>query len=68
MPRKIQDYKAELIELGFTAIRRREGSHRVWKHPKLRNTIVITFGDGKDTPPYLEQQLKKAREILESNE
>ena len=43
MPRKIREYKVELDELGFREIRRDRGSHRVWKHGKLRNGIVIAF-------------------------
>ncbi len=65
MPRKIREYKVELDELGFREIRRDRGSHRVWKHRKLRNAIAIAFKDGEDVPPYLEKQLKKARRQLE---
>jgi predicted RNA binding protein YcfA (HicA-like mRNA interferase family) len=68
MPRKIRDYKAELIDLGFAKQPRRgKGSHQVWKHPILRNAIVIAFKDGEDVPPYLEKQLQKARQQLESD-
>lgn len=68
MARKIRDYKADLAALGFTEQSRRgKGSHRVWKHPKLRESIVIAFKDGEDVPLYLEQQLKKARKQLEAD-
>jgi len=52
MSRKIRDYKADLVALGFTEQPRRgKGSHRVW-NPKLRENIVIAFKDGEDVPPY----------------
>jgi predicted RNA binding protein YcfA (HicA-like mRNA interferase family) len=67
MPRKIREYKAELLALGFTEQSRRgKGSHRVWKHPKLRDFIVIAYQDGEDVPLYLEQQLKKACKQLDA--
>jgi predicted RNA binding protein YcfA (HicA-like mRNA interferase family) len=67
VPRKIRDYKADLLALGFNEQPRRgKGSHHVWKHPNLRDLIVIAFKDGEDVPPYLEQQLKRARQKLES--
>lgn len=65
MPRKIRAFKAELLELGFREARKGKGSHRVWKHPRLTNAIVISFKDGADVPVYLEQQLRKARKQLE---
>ena len=67
MPRKIRDFKAELINLGFT-LRQGKGSHQNWKHPKIRLVITIAFKDGADVPMYLEQQLRKIRRQLEENE
>jgi len=64
MPRKIRDYKAELIRLGFVQ-RRGKGSHQNWKHPQLQLLITIAFKDGEDTPLYLEKLLKRAIEELE---
>ncbi|NJO42576.1 MAG: type II toxin-antitoxin system HicA family toxin [Cyanobacteria bacterium RU_5_0] len=66
MPRKIRDLKADLIRLGF-AERNGKGSHRNWKHPRLRFIITIAFEDGDDVPRYLEQLLKRAIRELESN-
>jgi predicted RNA binding protein YcfA (HicA-like mRNA interferase family) len=65
MPRKIRDYKAELIRLGFVQ-RRGKGSHQNWKHPQLQLLITIAFKDGEDTPLYLEKLLKRAIEELET--
>jgi predicted RNA binding protein YcfA (HicA-like mRNA interferase family) len=64
MPRKIRDYKAELIKLGFVQ-RRGKGSHQNWKHPQLQLLITIVFKDGEDTPLYLEKLLTRAIEELE---
>ncbi|WP_199249257.1 type II toxin-antitoxin system HicA family toxin [[Phormidium] sp. ETS-05] len=66
MPRKIRDYKAELIKLGFVQ-RRGKGSHENWKHPQLQLLITIAFKDGEDTPLYLEKLLKQAIQELEAS-
>lgn len=65
MPRKIRDYKAELIKLGFVQ-RRGKGSHENWKHPQLQLLITIAFKDGEDAPLYLEKLLKQAIRELET--
>ncbi|MEG5136579.1 MULTISPECIES: type II toxin-antitoxin system HicA family toxin [unclassified Microcoleus] len=65
MPRKIRDYKAELIRLGFVQ-RRGKGSHQNWKHSQLQLLITIAFKDGEDTPLYLEKLLKQAIQELET--
>ncbi|OCR01346.1 hypothetical protein BCD67_23105 [Oscillatoriales cyanobacterium USR001] len=65
MPRKIREYKAELIRLGFGQ-RRGKGSHQNWKHPQLQQLITIAFKDGEDTPLYLEKLLKQAIQELET--
>ncbi len=60
MPRKVRDFKNELISLGFVQ-RRGKGSHKNWRHPQLQLLITIAFKDGDDdTPLYLEKLLKKA--------
>ncbi|MFB2876501.1 MULTISPECIES: type II toxin-antitoxin system HicA family toxin [Floridanema] len=64
MPRKIREYKAELIRLGFVQ-RRGKGSHQNWKHPQLQLLITIAFKDGEDTPLYLEKLLNQAIQELE---
>lgn len=67
MPRKIRDYKLELMALGFTP-RKGKGSHVNWKHPNLSLIITVAFKDGEDVPRYLEKQLEKAKKQLESEE
>jgi len=63
MPRKVRDFKNELLKLGFSR-RRGKGSHGNWKHPQLELLITIAFKDGDDTPLYLEKLLKKAIQEL----
>jgi predicted RNA binding protein YcfA (HicA-like mRNA interferase family) len=65
MPRKIRDYKAEIIKLGFVK-RQGKGSHANWKHPELPFVITIAFRDGEDVPRYLEKLLAQAKAILDS--
>jgi predicted RNA binding protein YcfA (HicA-like mRNA interferase family) len=65
MPRKIRDYKAEIIQLGFVK-RPGKGSHANWKHPELPLIITIAFRDGEDVPRYLEKLLAQAKAILDS--
>jgi predicted RNA binding protein YcfA (HicA-like mRNA interferase family) len=67
MPRKIRDYKADIIALGFTR-REGKGSHTNWKHPQLQRIITIAFRDAEDVPRYLEKQLKEAKRELEQLE
>ena len=63
MPRKIRDYRSDLIDLGFSK-RKGKGSHQNWKHPKLQLIITIAFQDGDDVPRYLEKLLIKAQTLL----
>jgi predicted RNA binding protein YcfA (HicA-like mRNA interferase family) len=63
MPRKIRDYRSDLIELGFSQ-RKGKGSHQNWKHPKLPLIITIAFQDGDDVPRYLEKLLTNAQTLL----
>ncbi len=63
MPRKIRDYRSDLIDLGFSK-RKGKGSHQNWKHPKLPLIITIAFQDGEDVPRYLEKLLLKAQTLL----
>jgi predicted RNA binding protein YcfA (HicA-like mRNA interferase family) len=67
MPRKIRDYKEEIIRLGFVE-RTGKGSHTNWKHPRLTQIITIAFRDGEDVPRYLEKKLKQVKAELEQSE
>lgn len=63
MPRKIRQFKKELMDLGFDW-RPGKGRHQVWNHPLLVNPIVIARKDGADVPDYLERDLKDAIQEL----
>jgi predicted RNA binding protein YcfA (HicA-like mRNA interferase family) len=65
MPRKVRQFKKELLDLGFDW-RPGKGRHQVWSHSRVNFQIVIARKDGDDTPDYLERQLKQALVQLES--
>ncbi|MBE9009592.1 type II toxin-antitoxin system HicA family toxin [Pseudanabaenaceae cyanobacterium LEGE 13415] len=67
MPRKIRDYKQEIIKLGFVE-RSGKGSHTNWKHPQLTQIVTIAFQDGEDVPRYLEKKLKQLKAELEQQD
>lgn len=67
MPRKIREYKAELISLGFSE-RKGKGSHANWKHPQLQLIITVVGKNGDDVPLYLEKLLQKAVVELEEQQ
>ncbi len=58
MPRKIREFKAQLVREGFVYLPKRgKGSHQRWRHPLIKKTLTIPGKDGSDVPPYLEKQL-----------
>jgi predicted RNA binding protein YcfA (HicA-like mRNA interferase family) len=58
MPRKIREFKAQILREGFVYLSKRgKGSHERWRHPLLRETLTIAGKDGDDVPRYLEKQL-----------
>jgi predicted RNA binding protein YcfA (HicA-like mRNA interferase family) len=60
MPRKIREFKAQILRSGFIYLPRRgKGSHERWRHPLLRKTLTIAGKDGDDVPRYLETQLER---------
>ncbi|MBD2093172.1 type II toxin-antitoxin system HicA family toxin [Microcoleus sp. FACHB-1515] len=67
MPRKIREVKAVLLKAGFTW-RPAKGSHSLWSHPRLAQSITIAGADGDDAPRYLEKQVSKAIRQLEEGE
>lgn len=67
MPKKVREIKRLLKQAGFEW-RPGKGSHSVWQHPKLSESIVIARKDGADAPKYLEQQVFDALERLEKME
>jgi predicted RNA binding protein YcfA (HicA-like mRNA interferase family) len=66
MPRKIREFKAQIVSEGFVYLPKRgKGSHERWRHPMLGKTLTISGKDGDDVPIYLENQLKKLLAALE---
>ena len=65
MPRKIREFKAQIVGDGFIYLPKRgKGSHERWRHPMLGKTLTIPGKDGDDVPLYLENQLKKLLRAL----
>lgn len=50
MPKKIRDLKTMLRKAGFE-MRSGKGSHTVWSHARLDESITISGNDGHDAKP-----------------
>ena len=61
MPRKIRQLKAELRKAGCR-MRPGKGSHTVWGHSLVPDSITLAGSDGDDAKSYQEQQV---RDLLE---
>lgn len=59
MPPKIRELIAELERAGFIK-RGGKGSHRKFKHPVKKKTVIISGKSGDDAQPYQERQVKDA--------
>ena len=59
MPKKIRELKAMLRKAGFYS-RPGKGSHTVWEHPALIDSITISGADGDDAQRYQEAAVRKA--------
>lgn len=59
MPKKIRELKAMLLKAGFT-YRQGKGSHTVWSHPLLENSVTISGQDGADAKIYQEKDVANA--------
>jgi predicted RNA binding protein YcfA (HicA-like mRNA interferase family) len=69
MPKKIRELKQNLSKAGFALQKGRgKGSHTYWIHPELESPLIIPGEDGDDAPRYLEQQVKKALQLLSTIE
>ncbi len=64
MPKKIRELKSMLQRAGFV-MRTGKGSHTVWSHAKLAESITISGHDGEDAKPYQE---KDVRQIIKNAE
>jgi predicted RNA binding protein YcfA (HicA-like mRNA interferase family) len=58
-PRKIRELKADLRRAGFIE-RPGKGSHTVWQHPRLTNSLTLSGGDRDDALPYQEKDVRLA--------
>ena len=65
MPKKIRELKTMLRKAGFE-MRAGKGSHTVWSHVMIEESITISGNDGDDAKPYQErnvrEMLKKVKE------
>ena len=59
MPKKVRELKAMLRKAGFSS-RSGKGSHTVWSHPKLSDSVTVSGNDGDDAKMYLEKQVRAA--------
>ena len=53
MPRKVREWKADLLRAGFEA-EPGKGSHTGWRHPLLSEKATLSDDDGDDAKPYEE--------------
>jgi predicted RNA binding protein YcfA (HicA-like mRNA interferase family) len=58
VPKKIRELKSMLSKAGF-ACRSGKGSHTVWSHPGLPESLTLSGNDGHDAKPYQEKQVKR---------
>jgi predicted RNA binding protein YcfA (HicA-like mRNA interferase family) len=57
MPRKIRQLKADLRKEGCM-MRPGKGSHTVWGHPLVPDTITLAGHDGDDAKDYQEKDVR----------
>jgi predicted RNA binding protein YcfA (HicA-like mRNA interferase family) len=60
MPRKIRQLVSELMESGFVLTRGGKGSHRIFRHPRMPGSVILSGGDGDDAHHYQEKQVRNA--------
>lgn len=58
MPKKIRELKSLLRKAGF-AMRSGKGSHTVWSHTLIEESIAISGNDGDDAKPYQERNVRE---------
>ena len=59
MPRKLRELIADLEKQGFVN-RDGKGSHRNFKHPRVRRPVTISGDAGDDAKKYQEKAVKAA--------
>lgn len=58
MPKKICELKAMLRRSGFV-VRSGKGSHTVWSHQKIEESITVSGNDGDDAKRYQERDVRE---------
>ena len=66
MPRKIRQLVSDLENAGFVLVTGGKGSHRKFRHPQLKGSVIISGKDGSDAQNYQERQTLNA--IMEANQ
>ncbi|MEO8493980.1 MAG: type II toxin-antitoxin system HicA family toxin [Planctomycetota bacterium] len=57
-PKKIRELKSMLHRAGFM-MRAGKGSHTVWSHAKLDESVTVSGHDGDDAKPYQEKDVRQ---------
>ena len=66
MPQKIRELKSKLQKVGFSLLKKRgKGSHTMWEHPLLSNSIIISGKDSDDADRYQEHDVRDALRELD---
>lgn len=60
MARKIRLLIADLQTAGFQLVPGGKGSHRKFRHPRLRGSVILSGKDRDDALPYQEKQVRNA--------
>jgi predicted RNA binding protein YcfA (HicA-like mRNA interferase family) len=60
MPRKIRELVSDLTRAGFALVAGGKGSHRKFRHSRMRGSVILSGGDGEDARHYQEKQVRKA--------
>ena len=66
MPKKIRELKSLLQRAGFV-MRAGKGSHTVWKHAMLEESITVSGHDGDDARPYQVRDVLRMIQAVENS-
>ena len=66
MPKKIRELKSMLQRAGFR-VRAGKGSHTVWSHATLEESITVSGQDGDYAKPYQEKDVRQIIRKVESS-
>lgn len=60
VPRKLRQLIADLEAAGFVLVHGGKGSHRKFRHPKVRGAVILCGQAGDDAKHYQEGQIRHA--------